>query len=232
MKKTAFASISMALALTSFAVAGPDDSKSIATPPAPAPAPSDAGFYIGTDAGVFLLQNQNVDLGRLPLSADVHYKTGWGIDVPLGYNFGNGLSVGISAGYYSADVNSVTLTPNAGYGFRNFGPHRGRAANYSFRSNGEEETVPLFAEASYSVHLVGALSWNIGAGVGAAYTRNTSNFLYDDEWDFAFEATTGFSYKVAPNAAINLGYRYLNINQIGADHLNGHAIELGFKFNF
>lgn len=92
--------------------------------------------------------------------------------------------------------------------------------------------VPLFAEASYSLHLVGALSWNIGVGAGTAYTRDSSNFLYDTQWNFAFEAMTGFSYKVCPNAAIDLGYRYMNINQIGADHLNGHAIELGFKLSF
>jgi hypothetical protein len=181
MKTKTIAVFGLAVALSSAALAGPDVPPTI--PPPPPPALGAAGFYIGSDAGVFLLQDRSLDVGGLPISADAHYKTGWGIDVPLGYNFGNGLSVGASAGYYAADVNSVTVTRTGGFGF---GHHFGHGGSATFPGNGSEEMVPLLAEVSYSVPIAGPLSWNIGGGLGTAYTRSTSyGNVYDEEWDFA-----------------------------------------------
>jgi len=216
MKNHLLAVVGIAAALTSAAIAGPE-----APPPGPAPiqtAPSSTGgFYVGADGGLFWLQDRSYDLG--PLSADVHYKTGWGVDVPVGYNFGNGLSLGLSGGYYSADVSSISL---GGYSVR----------PGDFGVNVRTQLVPIFAEASYTFHLVGGLSFDVGGGVGAAYTRDSAAGYYNSEWDFAFEGTAGLSYQVCPNASVRLGYRYTFVDERDTSHLNGHALELGFRLTF
>src|ERR1700748_281361 len=69
------------------------------TPAAPSPG-STPGFIFGADAGVFWLKDMSATSG--PLTVDFKFKTGWGIDVPIGYDFGNGFSAFASIGYYSS----------------------------------------------------------------------------------------------------------------------------------
>lgn len=204
-------------ALTSSVIAGPE-----VPPPAPAQTQTTVAagsFYFGADGGLFWLQNRSFDLGFLPESADIHYKTGWGVTVPVGYNFGNGFSLGVSGGYYTADVDTVSV---AGYSVR----------PGDLGVNIRTQLVPIYAEAAYTCHIGAGFSWDIGGGIGAAYTRDSAAGYAQSEWDFSFEGTTGISYQVCPNAAVRLGYRYMWVDQKNTSSLNGHSLELGFRLNF
>lgn len=202
----------------SFSFAGAPAPMTHTTPP---PA-NDAGFFVGAKGGFFWLLDESFHDGSL--SADVSFKTGWGITVPIGYDFGNGLSVAFSAGYYQADVDSVDI---------HSGAHRG-----SFSASGEVEQVPLMANAAYTMKLVEKLDWYVGAGLGTVYSKNRLDNaggahigFEDSSWDFGFQAFTGLRYHTCPHSTINLGYRFLHANHSGDDH-NGNALEFGFTWKF
>jgi opacity protein-like surface antigen len=191
------------------------------TNPPPPPA-NDAGFFIGAKGGFFWLLGESVQQGSL--GADVNFKTGWGITVPVGYDFGNGISVAFSAGYYSADIESIDVTAGS--------------AHRSFSANGGVELVPLMANAAYTCKLIEKLDWYVGAGLGTVYSKDTldsaggQNIGYEDSsWDFGFQAFTGLRYHTCSHSTINLGYRFLHVNTSGDDH-NGNALEIGFTWKF
>jgi opacity protein-like surface antigen len=193
------------------------------SPMAPPPPPAnDAGFFIGAKGGFFWLLDESIQQGSL--GADVNFKVGWGITIPVGYDFGNGLSVAFSAGYYEAGVDSVDVTSG--------GAHR------SFDAGGEVQLVPLMANAAYTMKVVEKLDWYVGAGLGTVYSKNSLDSVagqhigYEDSsWDFGFQAFTGLRYHTCSHSTINLGYRFLHVNQSGDDH-NGNALEVGFTWKF
>lgn len=212
---------------------------------APAPAPADqGGFIVGSDAGPFWMHSLSAGS---PLNVEAKFKTGWGINVPFGYDFGNGLRLTLSAGYDKADFKSLTGTL---YGH-----------SQSASTGGGVDFVPLMANASYSVKLVGDLSWYIGAGLGTVRTHTSFNAFdipaartisfgllggstaefgdYDDSrWDFAFQAFSGFSYQVCPNCSLNVGYNYLRVNEklsvngYSTSNLSGQMLTGGFLIKF
>lgn len=194
-----------------------------APPMTPAPPPAnDAGFFIGAKGGFFWLLGESIQQGSL--GADVNFQTGWGITVPIGYDFGNGFSVAFSAGYYSADIDSIDVTSG--------GAHR------SLSANGGVELVPLMANAAYNLKLAEKLEWYVGGGLGAVHSKSTldsaggRNIGYEDSsWDFGFQAFTGLRYHTCPHSTVNLGYRYVHVNSSGDDH-NGNALEIGFTWKF
>ncbi len=255
MKKLVLASL---VTLTSASFAGTaDTSKSAKEPVIVPPAPeSDAGFFIGAEAGVFQLDSLHTGS---PVRFDFKFKQGTDYNVPFGYDFGNGFSAMLSVGRDDAVYKEVTLQ-EAGI-------------LEPARTNGHMEFMPLMASASYSVKIVGNLSWYIGGGLGAvhekaswnAYDHNPSrtarfrniNFnplpglnatyltgMTVNDWEFGFEAFSGLSYKLSPHASIEVGYRYLNVDShIGASttyggpaqhssNLQGQTVQGGLIWKF
>ena len=187
-----------------------------ARPGAPTPPPPLAGGpYFEINAGPLWVE----DIGN------AGFDTGWGVNGEIGYAFGDGLSVGFSAGYNKSDLNvSNIFVP--GEGTVSFG--------------GELETVPLLLTVNYSFPLSGALSGYIGAGAGTLWVNGdasvsvrgeTFGSVSDDEWNFALQGRAGLSYSVASNASINVGYRYLR-GFFSEDDFSGHMVEGGFTIRF
>lgn len=218
--KTAFLTL-----LGAAAIAASPASAGTPPPPAPVttPAPaSDAGFFVGVKGGFFWLQDESAQQGGI--SADVNFKTGWGVTLPIGYDFGNGFSVAFTAGYYEAGIDSIDITSGSSRG--------------SVSANGEVQLVPLMANASYHVKLVDNLHWYVGAGLGTVHNEVSvdsvggQNIGYDQSgWDFGFQAFTGLRYELTEQTSLNLGYRFLHVNSDGDDH-NGHSLEIGVSWRF
>ena len=187
-----------------------------------------SGFYIGAQGGAFWLHNISPTAG--PMSVDIPFKTGSAFGVPFGFDFGNGIRLGMSVSQYKADFSNFT------------GYYQGSNQTISTGASslGSATFVPVMAEVSYSLPIVGGLHWNIGVGVGAVHedinftaydfpstqgnvfgqlgsvgTHPIVNFngLSARQWNFGFEAFTGLSYEFTPNFTLDVNYRYL---QLGA----------------
>jgi len=205
-------------------------------------APSTAGPFLGVDAGAFWLQD--LSAGN-PFGVDFKFKTGWGVTVPIGYDFGNGLSIAFSAGYYDARFDGVVGHFNG--------------STQTAQINGGQSFVPLMANVAYKINLTGSLHWYLGAGAGGVYSDSsfsaydnpaarsitygqlggrTAFFdgLSDKTWDFGFQAFTGLSLDLSPNTALNIGYRFLHVNDnysvngSTTSDFNGHSVEIGLMW--
>jgi opacity protein-like surface antigen len=216
MRTSAFLALGLAVALTTKASAGTG-------PIASAPESiAQGGFFIGAKGGPLWLQDESFTQGSI--SADIHFKTGWGVTVPIGYDFGNGVSIAFTAGYYEAGVDSISL-------------HSGGRGG-SFGASGDVQFVPLMANAAYSLKLIGDLHWYLGAGLGTVYEKDSVNSVgpvhvgyTDSSWRFGFQAFSGLRYDVCRSSSLFLGYRYLLIDQSGGNH-NGHSLEAGLNWRF
>jgi len=222
----------------------PDSSKSPYTTTTAMPAASTAGFIVGIDGGAFWLQDFTVSSG--PIGLNFKFKTGFGIDVPLGYDFGNGFSLFLDVGYDRSDFQQLT------------GHYDGYSQNAA--TGGSLSFVPVMANAAYSFNLTANFHWYLGVGVGAVYSRasfsgfdvpatRTINFgqlgesatiggISDSTWSFGFQAFSGFAFDFSPNASVHVGYKYLRINDSvsvnGSSNsgFNSSLVELGFTFKF
>lgn len=92
----------------------------------------------------------------------------------------------------------------------------------------------------------------IGAGAGAAQLRTTDYSssgappfapgLSNTQWKLAFAAMAGFGYVVAPNAVVDIGYRYVNFGDASTAsdffgsmtlrNLAAHEVRVGFRWSF
>jgi opacity protein-like surface antigen len=198
------------------------------TGPAPTPTGDQPGTFIGLDAGAFWVSGVNASNGLN--SASLHFKTGWGLDVPVGYNLGNGWSLFLDSGYNKVDFDSANATVN------------GRFFSTSGALTGKLEFIPIMANASYSVKLCDSIHWYLGAGVGTVYDKFSAELPGNDgnvsstKWQFGAQAFTGFSFDITPQAAFNIGYRYLYVHQSSEDFSGGNANTssalAGFVFKF
>ena len=209
--------------------------------------PEDSGvtpFFVGLDAGGFWMHDFTV--GN-PLGVNFKFKSGTSLEVPLGYDFGNGFSVSLSAGWDHAADHLLT------------GESGGERQTAS--TQGSFTFVPLLANAAYSVKIVGKLSWDVEGGIGAAHeTASFKSFdipayksitfgklgaqtavfdgISNTDWAFAFQASTGLSYELCRYASVNLGYRYLflneqvSVNGSSSSSLRGQTAEIGVRWRF
>ncbi len=210
---------------------------------------STGGAYVGIEGGEFKLQSITPSAG--PVSVNFKFKSGAAFNIPVGYDFGNGFRVGFSVGEYKSDFGSVT-----GY----YGGQSQPAATH-----GTTSFIPVMATAAYSFKITERFKWFIGAGAGAVHEDlNFTGFDYpatksiifgqlgssgnhplvsyqgikNQEWGFAFEAFTGFSYAITESVALQLGYKYLqlsdkvSINGGSGSRLQGQSVELGLTVKF
>jgi opacity protein-like surface antigen len=184
------------------------------TPAPSAPAPdvssSDAGWYFGLNGGALWLDDASI--GR----ADVEFDTGWGAHGVLGYNYGNGLSAGLSAGYLGGEFDSTGVS-------------------------GDLHMVPITVNGSCTMRLIENLHFYIGAGLGVAWSEldltSVGGRRIDastDDWNFVWQARAGFAYLISDALSVNIGYRFVNVldGVGGFDDARGHMAEAGLKFRF
>ncbi len=145
--------------------------------------------------------------------------------MPFGYRFSNGFSLGASVGYYTADLDRVTVRLNGE-----------KLGNLSLEA--DPAVVPILANAAYSFSLTDSLTLTIGAGVGVAWHEfdldRIASVDYDasfDGWDVSFQGFSGFNYSISPTTDLTLGYRFIH-TETDQDAIQGHNLEAGVIIRF
>lgn len=203
----------------------------------PRPSVDSAGFFLGLNSGAFWLSDLSATSGSLRV--DFKFKTEWGLTIPVGYDFGNGLSAFLTVGYYKSAYESKG--PNNGPSVNSPGHviSSGLIAylgdqSQSAQSGGDLSFVPIMFNTAYQVTFLEHAHWYAGAGIGIV--REDAEFTHFDfpetdsivfgalhggvhqfggmsgtSWEFAFQLFTGLSYDFSPNLTANIGYRFLDM---------------------
>jgi opacity protein-like surface antigen len=188
---------------------------------------SSGGWFAGVRGSALWLEDigyiTDTDLGSVGL--DATFEVGWGVTVPFGYQFSNGLGLGGSLGYYSAGIDEISVL------------YRGRHVG-EVGIDAEASTLPILFNASYQFRFSDTLSLTLGAGAGLAWSQleidDVGGRDYDlsvDGWDFSFQGFGSFNYSVSQAADLTLGYRYIQ-TETDEDSLQGHNLEAGVVIKF
>lgn len=173
-------------------------------------------WFSGLKAGAFWIEDYDT---TVPFPGDHRIgfdDPGWGISVvPIGYSLSDMISISLSTGFYTADVESIT-TP----------------AGFVAPGTGDIEIIPIMANVTGHFPLIGALSAYAGIGIGAVHhemdiTAPAVTLVHDESsWDFGLNAIAGLSYEIVDCVNICVGYRYHHVFR-SPDDLQGHSLEGG-----
>lgn len=206
---------------------------------------SSGGVFVGIEGGPFKLQSLTATSGSF--SADFTFKNGTAYDIPLGYDFGQGLSMFLTVGRYNSGFSSLIGRYNA--------------SSQAVQCKGDLSFLPVMANAAYKVKIVDRLNLYLGAGVGGV--RRSANFLEfdypssrsilfgalgagvhsfggmsDTQWVMGYQAFAGLSFDITPHFSLHAGYRYFRINSTitvdgsSSGNFNGNAFEFGATAEF
>jgi opacity protein-like surface antigen len=202
------------LAFVASAYAGP-----VAPPSTVVEQTSTPGALYFTVAGGALWLEDASDSG-----VNLDFDTGYSIMGALGYKIDYGLAIELESGYMQADSGNVS--------FHGLHAH----------VDGKFEQVPIMVNAIYWAPLSDSVSLYIGAGSGIVWSKSSVDHvggvhvsgLENDDWNFAAQAKAGVSFKVCPNASLNIGYRFFYGHDAvgGLDDSLGHVLEGGFTLWF
>lgn len=180
---------------------------------APPIAPDGAGWYYDVSGGALWLQDISVG------GASLDFDTGWALNAELGYDLGNGLALGVNAGYYTADLGSLS------------------GHDFGVDAGGDISAVPVLGNVRFSHHLTQSLSINLGVGLGVVYTESGIDESNDadvsgfrnDSWEFGFQALAGLQYHITDGTSVGVGYRYLHVDD---SDLQGHLLQASVNFRW
>jgi opacity protein-like surface antigen len=185
------------------------------------PSIAQPGWTMGLEAGRLFMDDvtESFQTSLGTVDARLSFDKGWGVVVPVTYQFSDGLTLGFSAGYQKAHFGQLTGTL--------------AGLTSSTDIDGKLSMVPVMANAGYNIPLSSSLTWNFGGGAGAVRTDAHLEGLSDSDvsWDLGFQAFTGLNLTVAPQTILNLGYRYTLVKETDLD-TSGHLIEAGVTFRF
>ncbi|MGB3931722.1 MAG: outer membrane beta-barrel protein, partial [Sphingobium sp.] len=172
--------LALAAALATSALAGPALAR-------------DDSWYIGADAGVLLVEDQDFDFsgpGAIRDFADVDYHKGYDFDANIGYDFG-GFRLEAEAAYKRAEVD----LDRSGFG--------GATSALSFMLNGLLDFGPD-----------DGLQGFVGGGVGVSRAKVATDLVNDSDTGFAWQAIAGVRYPLTTNLDVSLKYRFFNQDDI------------------
>ena len=193
----------------------------------------DNSWYIGVDAGVLLVEDQNMTFSAVPpggrAGPSIDYHKGYDVDANIGYDFG-GFRLEAEAAYKRAKIDIDKMGP-AGVRFG------GATSALSFMLNGLLDFGPD-----------DGLQGFVGGGVGVSRGKVASDIVNDSDTGFAWQALAGVRYPVTNNVDVSLKYRFFNQDDIKlipayqsvygqagstADtKLRTHSLLLGLTYNF
>lgn len=209
--KTPLLTIISLFVLAGATFAGPLFTKTPPSQPVLPPSPASGGWYWGVTGG-YLWLNDATFCG----CQDLNYRDGWGTHGVVAYHFSNGLSLGVSAGYLSGQFDAEEHGHVVG--------------------SGDLHMVPIMVNASYNMNLTDTLSLYLGGGIGTAWSEleGVDGAGEDGDWHLAWQGRAGFGYKVNNGLILNLGYRYISVENAMSAYGDaaGHMAEAGFKVNF
>jgi opacity protein-like surface antigen len=174
-----------------------------------------SGISLGIQGGAIFLQDIS-DFGT-----DISFDTGFGGTVPLGIHFGNGFSLEASVGYYTADVEEISI---------------GNLGNLTAGS--DLTLIPMMASGMVRLPASDNLNFYLGGGFGVIYSEVNLKSIEDldistseDDFDFGVQARAGLSFGLGSAIDLDIGYRYLQMFSTGED-TRGHAVEAGLTIKF
>ena len=193
----------------------------------------DDSWYIGVDAGVLLVEDQNMTFSAVPpggrAGPSIDYHKGYDVDANIGYDFG-GFRLEAEAAYKRAKIDLDKMGPE---GVR-FG---GATSALSFMLNGLLDFGPD-----------DGLQGFVGGGVGVSRAKVASDIVNDSDTGFAWQALAGVRYPVTNNVDVSLKYRFFNQDDIelipayqsvygqagstASTKLRTHSLLLGLTYNF
>lgn len=220
-----------ALAPASLTVAIAGEEPVSASTPAPvvtsAPVVAASGWFTGIQGSALWLEDMgystNTALGTVGL--DASFDVGWGVTIPFGYRFDNGFSLGASVGYYTAGLDTISVSLRGD-----------KLGEIGLDADGT--AVPILLNASYSFQLSDTLSFSLGAGAGVAWSEFDLDEIAGvdldasvDGWDFSFQGFSSLNYSLNQTTELSLGYRYIQ-TETDADSIQGHNLEAGVIVRF
>ncbi|MBA4755548.1 MAG: OmpA family protein [Sphingobium sp.] len=190
----------------------------------------DDSWYVGVDAGVLLVEDQDMTFSAVPPGGrpvpSIDYHKGYDFDANIGYDFG-GFRLEAEAAYKRAKIDF----DKTGGGFG------GAASALSFMLNGLLDFGPD-----------DGLQGFVGGGVGVSRGKLASDIVNDSDTGFAWQAIAGVRYPVTNNVDVSLKYRFFNQDDIKlipayqsvygqagstADtKLRTHSLLVGLTYNF
>jgi opacity protein-like surface antigen len=151
----------------------------------------DDSWYVGVDAGVLLVEDQNITFTPArAASPTVDYHKGYDVDANIGYDFG-GFRLEAEAAYKRAKID----LGQTGYG--------GSASALSFMLNGLLDFGPD-----------DGLQGFVGGGVGVSRGKLANDQVNDSDTGFAWQAIAGVRYPLTSNVDVSLKYRFFNQDDI------------------
>ena len=171
---------------------------------------------------------------RSPFAAQTEAYTNASLDEAfgggggIGYRFTDMLRADVTAGYSKADFNANT--PSSIF----------CGLGCSLRDSGEAKMWDVMANAYVDLGTLAGFTPYVGGGVGAVHMSYEDASLEfcsalfcsrapatgEDSWRFAWSLNAGVAYDVTKNLALDVGYRYLNVDGGDAYKLSGNNVGL------
>jgi OOP family OmpA-OmpF porin len=212
-----------------------------------AAAAKDKAWYIGLEAGVGLLQNQDLSISTANGASTVRnsikqvYLPGFDVGSNIGYDFG-GFRTEFALNYIRGRnrtsfvdnappaipfTNAANVTSTAIPGIATYQDAGGSTSALSFMLNGLVD----FGGKD------GGAGGYVGAGAGIARVQMNDHalrapgaaFLDDTDTSFAWNFLAGVYKPVSDNVDIGLKYRYFNVTNVSAFTRNGLPVDTRFR---
>lgn len=159
--------------------------------------------------------------------AEMKFENGYDLGAGFGYRFTDFFRADVTARYSKFDVN--------------FGP----VATYNpYVLSSDAETWELMANAYVDLGTFIGFTPYLGAGAGAVQvdyginctsgtndcaTVTGASYADTKDWRFAYSLMAGVAYDVTQNVAIDIGYRYLNVEAGDLFGLQGNGIDYALR---
>lgn len=181
---------------------------------------NNAGFYIGTDAGVNIMEDVTLPGVAASVSTDPGLR--WSLEAGYGFRLSDKLTLG-------AEVETGILYNSLS---------KASVSGFSVPLGGDYYQVPVLANLVLTFR---AGKWvpYVGFGGGFAYSSVSINSVgsipvsgFGDETDPAFQAMAGLRYQISDHTDIGLGYKYLAVFPSNINSVGNHAISASFTCRF
>ena len=201
-------------------------------------APSGGDWYVSVFTGGSSLQGVSTE------SRSSYY----------GYTYSNSYTANFSNGFVLGGTVGKRINENLRVEVElSYGRYKASSYSYdgygSYTATGDLSATYLLANVWYDIPTSGKFTPYIGGGVGVA--RVTADTSFDGNpfgygpggTKLAFQVGAGFSYPVAKNMALDVGYRYRSVRGIDFDDnygsgvfddgdVNTHSLQVGLRIGF
>ena len=191
---------------------------------------ANSGFYTGLSGDLTI--KKNIKFSDNGTNGKIENKFNSGVNLSLGYDFGNNFRTEAEAGYHAFGMKKITEGDSV----------------ISSKPKADLKVMTLMGNVYYDFNNSTRFSPYIGAGAGVSFVDFPTKFFNtakSKDSGFAYQFMTGVAYspEFLPSTKLYAGYRYLNnaasqfsikdsnenfkINKLGASN-----IELGIRYSF